>query len=264
MNEQSMTVARANQSLFAKSIRNACVAGLGLLAIGCFSASGVTYVSDTRSTTVSAQGPSTHTTTPNTSVTDTPAMAFIDRQLSASGTVCWQQMNGWTPAPTTGTARQDATFTPTQISVNSSLSVSAGGDPYGSHYAPGCSGTVTASSLFEVEFSVATATQYNYMFNFDPTSTLTAASLWLVSDTHGSQQLFRTSGAYVSGILAPDTYTLQFVFASTAIGAQSGYNSGVATFNFAPAPVPEPTTFAVFGLGLVALGVWCRKEQTKR
>lgn len=258
-----MTLSPFHQNLFANSLRNASLLAAGFLVAASFTAQGVTFLSDNRHTSVTVQGPSAHTSTPNTTVTDTPTIDFLDKHLSASGTVSWQQMNGWTPAPTTGTARQDATFTPTQIAINSSLSVSAGGDPYGSHFSPGCSGSVSANSYFEIEFSVATQTQYNYMFNFDPTSTLTAANLTLISENHGSQQLFRTSGAYVSGILAPDTYTLQFVFGSTANGAQSGYNSGTAIFNFAPAPVPEPTSFAVFGLGLLALGTFRRKGAKK-
>jgi len=261
INERSATPSRVNQSRLANAVRHACLAGFGLLVACSLSANGVTYLSDDRSTSISAQGPSAHTSTPNTTATDIPAMDFLDRHLSASGTVAWQQMNGWTPAPTIGTARQDATFTANQISVNSSLSVTAGGDPYGSHYSPGCSGSVSASSFFEIEFSVAAATQYNYMFDFDPTSTLTTANLCLISANHGSQQLFRTSGDYISGILAPDTYTLQFVLASTASGAQSGFNSGSAVFNFTPTPAPEPTAFALVGVGMVMLGLWRRREK---
>lgn len=248
-----------NRNLFANSVRNVSLLASGMLVAASLTAQGVTFLSDNRHTSVTVQGPSAQTSTPNTSVTDTPTIDFIDKHLNANGTVSWQQMNGWTPAPTTGTARQDATFSPTQIAVTSSLSVSAGGDPYGNHFAPGCSGMVAANSYFEIQFSVATDTQYNYMFNFDPTSTLTAASLSLSSANHGTQQFSRTSGAYVGGILAPDTYTLQFVFGSTAVGAQSGYNSGSAIFNFAPSPVPEPTSFAVFGLGLLAFGTFRRK-----
>jgi hypothetical protein len=145
--------------------------------------------------------------------------------------------------------------------MTSTLFVSAGGDPYGTHSAPGLCGTVTANSIFEVEFSIATATAYSYQFDFDPTSTLTAASLYLISDDYGTQQLFRTSGTTVSGILAPDTYTLRFIFGSAATGAQSGYNTGSAVFNFTPEPVPEPTTFAMIGVGAVVLVVLRRKGQ---
>jgi len=257
-----MTQSPINQSSVANRVRTACLAGL--LVAGGVSAHGVTFVSDNRSASVSAHAPNAHASAPNTSVLDTPAIYFVDRHLTASGSVCWQDMNGWSPAPTTGTARQDATFTPNQISVTSSLSVSAGGDPYGNHCSPGASGSVTANSLFEIQFSVDTATLYNYMFNFDPSATLTAANLSLISANHGSQQLFRTSGAYASGLLAPDTYTLRFVFGSSAVGAQSGYNTGSAVFNFTPAPVPEPTAFALVGMGMVALGIYGRRGFKKQ
>lgn len=259
MSAQSMTPSAASRNLLTNRMGKACL--VGLLVAASLSARGVTYLSDHRSTSVSAHAPSGHASTPNNNATDTPSVDFIDRHLSASGSVNWQGMNGWTPAPTSGSAQQNATFTPNQIGINSLLFVSAGGDPYGVHYSPGASGSVTASSIFEIEFNVATTTQYNYLFDFDPTSTLTVANLSLSSENHGSQQLFRTSGAYVSGVLAPDTYTLQFVFASAAVGAQSGYNSGSAIFNFAPSPVPEPTAFALVGLGLIALGMLRRKRR---
>lgn len=197
---------------------------------------------------------------PNSSSTDTPLAQFADMHLNTSRSVGWQEMGGWTPAPTSSSARQDTTLAPNQIGMNTLLFVSVGGDPYGVHCAPGASGTAWASSVFEVQFNVANPTQYDYLFDFTPTSTLTTASLFLISNS-GSQQLMRTSGMSVSGMLDPGTYTLRYEFGSRATGAQAGYSSSSFMFNFTPELAPEPSAFALFGIGLVTLGLLRRNQQ---
>jgi len=258
MNAQSMTRRIGNQNAGASCTRKAWLAGMGLLVAGCLDMGAVTLISDHRSVSVAVQAPSSYVMNPNSGTTDTPYAQFADAHLNASGSVCWQDMAGWTPAPTSGSVRQDATLTPNQIGMNTLLFVSVGGDPYGVHCAPGASGTAWASSVFEIQFSVANPTQYDYLFDFTPTSTLTTASLFLTS-ANSSQQLFRTSGTPATGILDPGTYTLHYEFASRATGAQAGYSSSSFMFNFTPELVPEPSAFAVFGMGLIALGVLHRK-----
>lgn len=263
MNAQSMTRSTRTSNQPAHRVLKSFLAGLGLLVAGCVEGNGVTLLSDNRSVSVSVQAPPGHTMNPGGTRTDSPSTHFTDGHLSASGSVGWEGMNGWTPASTYGSARQDATLTPNQIGMSAVLFVSVGGDPYGVHYPAGASGAAWASSVFEVEFSVASSTAYTYMFDFDPSSTLTAARLLLVSDDQESQILSRTSGAAVTGWLNPGTYTLRYDFSSRAVGAQAGYNSSSVVFNFAPGPVPEPTAFALFGLGLIALGTLGRSNLRK-
>lgn len=226
-------------------------------------ARGVTLVSDNRSVSVAVQAPVAHVQNPTCSATDTPAAHFADSHLGASATIGWEEINGWTPASTYGSVRQDAVLTPDQIGMNSLLFVSVGGDPYGVHCPTGASGTASARSVFDIQFSIASQTEYTYLFNFDPTSTLLTANLLLISDSAGAQQLTRTFGSVGYGILDPGIYTLHYDFSSRAIGAQSGYNSSSVLFNFSPGPVPEPSAFALLVVGAVAMAAVSRHQRRK-
>jgi len=101
--------------------------------------------------------------------------------------------------------------------------------------------------MFEVSFFVASLMGYDYSFEFSPSSTLDTASLTLASQNHGTQQLFGTSGLPVAGVLAPDTYTLIYTFASMASGDQVGNDFSSIIMNFTP--TPEPTAGALLGPG---------------
>jgi hypothetical protein len=234
------------------------LAGLMLLVAVGFPARGVTLVSDNRSVSVVVSAPAVHAQTPNCSATDRPSAHFADSHLGASATIGWEDINGWTPASTYGSVRQDALLTPDQIGMNNLLFVSVGGDPYGVHCPTGASGTAWARSVFDIQFSIATRTEYTYLFNFDPTSTLLTANLLLISDSTGPEQLARTFGSPGYGVLDPGLYTLHYDFSSRAIGAQSGYNSSSVLFNFSPGPVPEPSAFALLVVGAVAMAAMNR------
>jgi len=229
-----------------------------LIAVAGAQADPISYLSDTRSVSVSIQASSPLATSPQAGATNCPATPFNDPHLNSSCSINWQEVNGWTAAPSTGSASQDVSYGPNQITLASSLSVNVGGDPFGSHFPTPASGTVHAETIFEVGFFVASLTGYDYTFDFSPSSTLTTASLTLSSGNHGTQQLFGTSGTPVSGLLAPDNYILTFDFASTASGDQVGNDFSSINFNFTP--TPEPTAGALLVLGLITFALRRRKN----
>jgi len=226
--------------------------------VGAVQADPINFLSDTRSVTVGIQTSSSLAESPSAGATNHPGTPFNDPHLNSSCNVGWHEVNGWTAAPTTGSASQDITYSANQITVMSSLSVNVGGDPFGFHFPSPASGTVRAATMFEVGFFVGSLTAYDYSFDFSPSSTLETATLTLMSQNHGTQQLFSTSGVPVAGVLEPDTYTLIGIFSSTASGAQAGNDFGSITVNFTPAP--EPTTGALLVLGALMLGFWRRKN----
>lgn len=218
----------------------------------------VAFLSDTRNVSVSIQTSSPFAEAPHSGATNQPGTPFNDSHLNSSCNVGWHEVNGWTAAPTTGSAVQDVTFGVNQITVVNSLSVNVGGDPFGFHFPEGASGTVHAAAFFQVGFFIGSLTDYEYSFDFSPSSTLESATLTLSSLNHGTLQLFGTSGLPVAGVLEPDTYTLSGLFSSSASGAQAGDNFSSFTINFVP--TPEPTTGALLVLGVAMLGCWRRKS----
>lgn len=213
----------------------------------------VVFLSDTRSVSVSIQTSSPLAASPHAGATNQPGTPFNDPHLNSSCNVDWQEVNGWTAAPSTASAAQDVTFGPDQITLVNSLAVNVGGDPFGFHFPTPASGTVHAETMFEVSFFVASLTSFNYSFDFLPSSTLETATLTLASENHGTQQLFGTSGLAVEGMLAPDTYTLSCLFSSSASGAQAGNDFGSITVNFVPAPEPTTSALVVLGLAVITL-----------
>ena len=233
-----------------------------LMAVVSVQADPITYLSDTRDVSVWIQADSALAQAPHAGATNQPSAPFNDTHLSSSCNVGWQAVNGWTAAPSTGSAAQDVSYGPDQITVVNSLAVNVGGDPFGFHFPTPASGIVRAESMFEVRFFVASLTDFSYSFDFSPSSTLTTAMLTLASDNHGTQQLFSTSGVPVAGMLAPDTYTLSGAFSSLASGAQAGNDFSSITMNFTPAP--EPTAGALLVMGVVVVRISRRKTAPRR
>lgn len=229
-----------------------------LLAAASVHGNPVNYLTDTRSVRVGLEADSPHALVPHAGATNQPGAPFNDPHLSANGSIGWQEVNGWTAAPTTATAVQDVSLTGSQITLMNSLSVNVGGDPFGFHFPVAASGTVHADAFFQVSFFVASLTDYDYTFDFSPSPTLETAVLTLDSLSHGNQQLFSTSGSPVAGVLQPDTYTLTCSFSSFASGAQAGTIFSSLVMNFAPA-VPEPSAGALFLLGLVVVSLRRRR-----
>ena len=218
----------------------------------------INWLTDSRSVSVTIQTPSPPALGSQYGATNGPAAPFSDPHLNANGAIGWQEVNGWTAAPTMGSATQDVSLTSSQITLANSLSVSVGGDPFGFHFPAPASGTVHAAAFFQVSFFVASLTGYDYTFDFSPSPTLQTALLTLGSLNHGTQQLFSTSGSPVTGVLEPDTYTLTCDFSCFASGAQAGNNFSSLVMNFTPAP--EPSTGALLVLGFVVLGAWGRRN----
>lgn len=264
MNEQVTSILGNGLPSAAPRQQRMLLLGLALLAIGSLSVRGVTLISDDRNVSVSLQVPAGHAHHSNSHHSDRPTTRFADGHIGTSGSIGWEAINGWTPASTYGSVRQDSVLTPDQIGMNCLLFVSVGGDPYGVHCPTGTSGTAWARSVFDVQFSIATRTQYTYLFDFDPSSTLLNASLLLISESAGSQQLARTFGSPCDGILDPGVYRLHYDFSSRASGAQSGYNSSSVLFNFSPSPVPEPSAFAVLIVGAVVVGMRARQSRRQQ
>lgn len=244
------------------------IMAMALLAAGRVHAQ-VTLLSDNRSVSVSVEAPSPPALNSSDSGTQTPSTPFGDLNLKLNRSIGWQEVDGWQADPASASAIQNATFSSSQITLDSHLSVSVGGDPYGYHFPPGASGTAQAISYFEVTFSIAGPLEYSYLFDFDISPTLQTADCTLSSVNHGVQQLFRTHETPITGLLETDTYTLSFNLSILAAGDQAGDNYGSMTFTLAPdlTVIPEPSTSLLLGLalfGLLALKAKRAQKQAAR
>jgi hypothetical protein len=217
------------------------------LAAGRSYAQSVTLLSESRWVSASGFAPNPPALSPNQMISNAPLTAFSEFHGNANAAIGWLATNGWQAPPTSSSAGQDSSLSPVQFNLSSHLFVQAGGDPYGTHFAPGLAGTAQAGSYFEVSFSVPSRLAYDFLYEFDVTPTLQTADCTLSSLNHGSVQLFRTFGTPLSGSLEPDTYTLRCEFRSLAAGDQAGSAFNSLTIEF----VPEPSSGSLLAAALL-------------
>jgi len=244
------------------------IAVMALMVVGQSNAQTLNFLSENRSVSGDVSGSVAGTSfSTNTAAAMGPTAPFDDFHANLGVGFSWPAFTyssgnyteADTGAPTCAKATQDSTITPSSITAVMSVTGHPGGnDGQGGVY--NLNGQANAHSSLEIVFTVLSPLQYDLVGSV---SALGPNSYQLTSARHGSIfQPVQVGSIHYSGILAPDTYTLEERIDWFGAGANQGGQSMQMNFTISGvSAVPEPSSGLLLGAGLAgfaALRRWKR------